>query len=88
MIVLLVNALAEEMNVDTWSFGSMTFRREDLARGFEPDACFYVRNLPRVKGKTNLDLTIDPPPDLVIEIDMSATIMRGIPMGQANAHPD
>jgi Uma2 family endonuclease len=71
-VTLLVNIVAEEMQVNVEGFGSTTFRREDIARGFEPDACFYIENLGRVKGKTEIDLQTDPPPDLVIEIDMTS----------------
>jgi Uma2 family endonuclease len=72
-ITLLVNVVAEEMGVNTEGFGSTTFRRADSARGFEPDACFYLANLAHVKGKTELDLQLDPPPDLVIEIDITSS---------------
>jgi Uma2 family endonuclease len=71
LIALLVNIVAEEMAIDVEGFGSTTFRREDLERGFEPDACFYIKNVSRVRGKANLDLSVDPPPDLIIEIDIT-----------------
>lgn len=70
-VALLVNIIAEEVGVNAEGYGSTTFRREDLARGFEPDASFYIASLPRVKGKAELDLHIDPPPDMVIEIDIT-----------------
>ena len=68
---LLVNIAAEELHINLEGFGSTTFRREDIARGFEPDACFYVASLMRVKGNVELDLRADPPPDLVIEFDVT-----------------
>jgi Uma2 family endonuclease len=71
-VTLLVNIIAEEKGINAEGFGSTTFRRADLARGFEPDACFYIDNLGRVKGKTEIDLRTDPPPDLVIEIDLTS----------------
>jgi Uma2 family endonuclease len=71
-VTLLVNVVAEEKGINAEGFGSTTFRREDLARGFEPDACFYIDNLERVKGKTEIDLRTDPPPDVVIEIDLTS----------------
>ncbi|MDB5351356.1 MAG: hypothetical protein JWN86_2603 [Planctomycetota bacterium] len=40
-------------------------------RGFEPDERFYTTNLARVVGKTRCDMTVDPPPDLTIEIDVT-----------------
>jgi Uma2 family endonuclease len=67
---LLVHIVAEESGVNVKSFGSTTFRREDIDRGFEPDVCFYVSSLSRVLGKAFLDLKFDPAPDLVIEVDI------------------
>jgi Uma2 family endonuclease len=79
-MVLLVNTLAEEMGINTYSFGSATFRREDLQRGFEPDGCFYVQSVQRIQGKSALDLTVDPPPDLVIEIDLTSPSLPKFPI--------
>jgi Uma2 family endonuclease len=71
VLTLLVNVTAEEAAIDIQGFGSTTFRRQDLERGFEPDSCFYIKNASSVRGKAQLDLTIDPPPELVIEIDIT-----------------
>jgi Uma2 family endonuclease len=79
-VTLLVNTLAEEMGINTQSFGSATFRRADLQRGFEPDGCFYVQSVTRIQGRTELDLTVDPPPDLVIEIDLTSPSLPKFPI--------
>ncbi len=71
-VEILVNVLAEEFGINSRGLGSTTFRREDLERGFEPDSCFYFQNEPLIRGKERLDLTVDPPPDLVIEIDITS----------------
>jgi Uma2 family endonuclease len=71
MLTLLVNVVAEELDIDIRGFGSTTFRREDLVRGFELDSCFYIQSVEHISGRATLDLTIDPPPDLVIEIDLT-----------------
>jgi Uma2 family endonuclease len=71
-IALLVEFLAAELGIDVYNLGSTTFRREDLERGFEPDSCFYIENEERVRGKARIDLSVDPPPDLVIEIDITS----------------
>jgi len=70
-VVQLVNIFAEENAINIKGFGSTTFRRKDLSKGFEPDACFYSTNLRKVQGKRELDLQYDPPPDLAIEIDIT-----------------
>jgi len=70
-IEILVSMLAAEMKIEVASFGSTTFKREDIERGFEPDSSFYCQNERRIRGKEQLDLNIDPPPDLVFEVDIT-----------------
>jgi Uma2 family endonuclease len=79
-LTLLVNILAEEMAIDVRSFGSTTFQRADLSRGFEPDACFYIQHEAQVSGKDELDLSHDPAPDLVLEIDLSSSSLNKFPI--------
>lgn len=68
-----VDALAEELNIEILSAGSATLKRQDLERGSEPDSGFYIQNESLVKGKRKIDLPTDPPPDLVIEIDITSS---------------
>jgi Uma2 family endonuclease len=67
----LVETLTEELDIEIMAGGSETFKREDIARGLEPDECYWIRNEPRVRGKLGIDLAIDPPPDLAIEVEIS-----------------
>jgi Uma2 family endonuclease len=80
LIHSLFEVIAAEFDVDFENAGSTTFKREDLARGFEPDTCFYVRDVKRVRGKKKLDLSVDPPPDLLIEIDISSPSLNKFPL--------
>ncbi len=52
-------------------YGATTYRRPDLQLGFEGDGSFYVEHEPRMRGRRQIDLLVDPPPDLVIEVDVS-----------------
>jgi len=70
-VALLVEVAGEELDFDIENFGSATFKRDDLLRGFEPDSCFYIQNADKVRDKRKIDLETDPPPDLVIEIDIT-----------------
>jgi Uma2 family endonuclease len=67
----LVEALAEELEIDIASFGSMTCRRQGLKRGFAPDESYWIANEPHVRGQDNIDLEVNPPPDLALEIEIS-----------------
>ena len=79
-VALLVEFVAEELSIDVYDLGSTTFRREDFERGFEPDSCFYIQNEERIRGKGRIDLSVDPPPDLVIEIDITSPSMNKLPI--------
>jgi Uma2 family endonuclease len=68
----LVKILLDELEIDCEPFGSTTFKREDMAQGVEPDDSFYIQNYSLMVGKERIDLTIDPPPDLAIEVDVTS----------------
>ena len=67
----LIQILTEELNLKFMSRGSMTMKRERRLRGTEPDDCFYIGDLERIRGKRRLDLEYDAPPDLAIEVDIT-----------------
>lgn len=79
-LALLVEVVAEEWGIDVDSLGSMTFRREAFQRGFEPDSCFYIRNEALVRDRQRIDPDVDPPPDLVIEIDVTSPSLPKFPI--------
>ena len=68
----LIKALLEELEVNFLSLGSTTFKNIKMYQGIEPDNCFYIANECKIRGKKRLDLTIDPPPDLALEIDLTS----------------
>jgi Uma2 family endonuclease len=78
-IEALVELFADEMELDFIRTRSTTFRREDLEKGFEPDSSFYFQNAGRVRGKERLNLKKDPPPQLVIEVDITHESMKQVP---------
>ena len=76
----LIVAIAIARNTDYCDAGSTTFDRQDLDKGFEPDSCFDFEQAAVVQGKKRIDLDADPPPELVIEIDMSHPSLRKLPI--------
>lgn len=72
LISNLVEILLEELDIEFWSLGSTTFKNQIMTQGIEPDNCFYIQNEAAVRGKNRLDLTVDPPPDLALEIDVTS----------------
>jgi Uma2 family endonuclease len=65
----LVWELVVELEIPCACAGSTTFRKEGAEAGKEPDACFYFANEPLIRDKEEIDLAVDPPPDLAIEVD-------------------
>ncbi len=82
----MVTILLEELRLPNECFGSTTFKRKDIGIGVEPDDCFYIQNSERMRDRDELDLTIDPPPDLVIEVDV--TSKTGLSVYQSLAVPE
>lgn len=68
----LIHILTEELNLNIKSMGSTTLRIPTFKIGAEPDKCYYIQNEPAVRGKT-VDLAVDPPPDLILEVDITHT---------------
>lgn len=68
----LIKALLEELNIEFATLGSTMFKNQTMVKGIEPDQCFYIRNESAIRGKTHLDLRVDPPPDLVLEVDTTS----------------
>ncbi|MCA9142527.1 MAG: Uma2 family endonuclease [Planctomycetales bacterium] len=71
LIGRMVDAFTEENAIEVCSSAGTTFKRDDLERGFEADASYYIANCELVRSKKEIDLTLDPPTDLAIEIDIS-----------------
>jgi Uma2 family endonuclease len=87
-IVRIVDVVAAIMGVPILSAGGTTYRREDLKRGFEPDASFYIQNETHVRNRREIDLTIDPPPDVVLEMEMSRSARDKLPLFASMGIPE
>ena len=70
-LLRLMDRLSTLMGFDLESLGSTTFNQEWLDNGVEPDTCFYIQNAAKIIGKNRIDLAVDPPPDIAVEIDIS-----------------
>jgi Uma2 family endonuclease len=84
----LIGAIADELNLNLKRFGSLTLKRAKKLKGAEPDSCYYIQNEPLVRSKQEIDLDNDPPPDLVLEVDMSSGSMDKQPIYAAIGVPE
>ena len=84
----LVDFVTTMLDIATVPGGSTTFRREDLDRGLEPDACYYFENAGRLTDPDQIDLSIDPPPDLAIEVEITRTVINRLKIYAALGVPE
>jgi Uma2 family endonuclease len=82
-----IKILVEELERDIKSMASTTLKYPGLEAGAEPDKCFYLQHEPLVRGR-EVDLTQDPPPDLVVEVDFTNTDIRKKEMYQQMGVPE
>lgn len=74
--------------IDIRSSASTTFRRNDLKRGFEADESYYIQNAELIRGKHEIDLSIDPPPDLVVEVEITRSALNKLRMFASMGIPE
>jgi Uma2 family endonuclease len=84
----LIEAATEELNIEIRSLGSRTCDREDLAKGIEPDQCYYIQNEALVRGIAQIDLNQFPPPDLALEIDITSSSINRMSIYAALGIPE
>ncbi|OLE52946.1 MAG: hypothetical protein AUG51_15535 [Acidobacteria bacterium 13_1_20CM_3_53_8] len=72
LVDMIVTLLAFEMGLNVDNCGAMTLRVESEQRGGEPDSCFYIANEARVRGVEEIDLQVHPPPDMILEVDITS----------------
>jgi Uma2 family endonuclease len=80
MIARMIEAYVLAVDFPVQSVGSMTLRASKGGRGIQPDRAYYLANEPKVRCKDTYDPEHDPPPDLVIEVDVTSTSVPRMPV--------
>jgi Uma2 family endonuclease len=88
LIKSLVGCVRLRLHVDILSFGSATMRKRKKAKGSEPDASFYIQNAAVIGNRIQRDLAVDPPPDLVVEVDIHHDSRDSYPIYAALGVPE
>ena len=70
-----IDVLAEEMDVIILPGRSVTLKSEAVERGIEADNCYWIANEELVRAKEEIDLDVDPPPDLFVEVEVTRTVL-------------
>jgi len=87
-ILRLVQVASEELGLPLETRGSTTWKSPRIRQGLEPDTCFYVAHAMHVIGKRTIDLDVDPPPDIAVEIDVTNESLRKFDMYAELAVPE
>lgn len=75
LIGRVIEMFTEELDIPLQSGGSTTWRKEDLDRGLEADECYYIQHEPQICDRDVIDLSVDPPPDLAVEVEISRSLL-------------
>jgi Uma2 family endonuclease len=88
LLAQLVEAFTTELRIPRRSFGSMTCRQKEKLRGLEPDECYYILHHSRIRELEEIDLEVDPPPDLAIEVEIRRGAMKRMRIYSALGVPE
>jgi Uma2 family endonuclease len=84
----LVETLSFELRMPIASRGEMTFKRQLKERGLEPDECYWFDQEPAIRGKKRVDIDRDPPPQLVLEIEVTESALDKIDIYASLGFPE
>lgn len=88
LIGRLVETYTEVLGIEIQSVASTTFKRKDLQKAFEADESYYIQHAEQIRPKEEIDLAIDPPPDLVIEVEITSSAIRKLKLFAAMGVPE
>lgn len=88
LIGRLVETYTEVMEIEIQTVASTTFKRKDLQKAFEADESYYIEHAEQIRPKEEIDLTIDPPPDLVIEVEITSSTIQKLKLFAAMGVPE
>lgn len=71
VIASLITTLLDHLEREYDAFTPVTMELPEES-GIEPDYCFYIDHWEAVSGKKRIDWRHDPPPDLVLEVDITS----------------
>ena len=88
LIGRMVETFSEVRGIEILSCASTTFKRMDLDRAFEPDESYYIAHADEIRLKDEVDLLLDPPPDLVIEVEITSSAIAKLKLFAAMGVPE
>ena len=86
LISNLVNLLSVRLRIKVLCFGSATMKKQP--KGVEPDLMFYVQTAAALGNRIDIDFSLDPPPDIVVEVDLQHQSIAKFPIYAAFGVPE
>jgi Uma2 family endonuclease len=80
LVARMIEAYAFASDTPIQSIGSTTLLAATGGRGLQPDEAYYLAHEPLVRCKETYEPDKDPPPDLVIEIDVTSSSLPRMPV--------
>jgi Uma2 family endonuclease len=88
LVARFVELISLELDIPIRSLGESTWRRKKLGKGCEPDESYYIQHEPRIGGRTKINLKKDPPPDLIVEVEITNDPLEKFPVYAALGVPE
>jgi len=84
----MIETYSEMRNIEIISVASVTVKRSSLSKGFEADESYYVTHAAELLGKNIMDFEVDPPPDLVVEVEITSSAIEKMKLFAAMNVPE
>lgn len=88
LIGRIIETYSEVLEIEIQSVTSTTFKRKELKKAFEADESYYVQHAEQIRPKEELDLAVDPPPDLVVEVEITSSAIQKFKLFAAMGVPE
>lgn len=88
LIGRLIETYSEVLQIEIQTVASTTFKRKDLQKAFEADESYYITHAEQIRPKEEVDLNSDPPPDLVIEVEITSSAIEKLKLFAAMGVPE
>ncbi|MFT4038857.1 MAG: Uma2 family endonuclease [Thermomicrobiales bacterium] len=87
-VASLIDRLAEEWRIESFATGAVTMKSDAFRRATEPDSSFYIQHYAVMRSGVRPEDPGAPPPDLVVEIELSRDVIARLPILAALGVPE
>ncbi len=88
LIESLILVLVDEMKLRVEGYKAPTLKRPDLGLAVEPEAGYYIQHEAAMQGRSAIDLTVDPQPDLLLDVALNQSTLDRLSLYAALGVPE